>query len=399
MVFASVRRLFSAGYRVFFLAAGLFAIVSMALWLGWFAAQVYGLNTDPFQHMTAPYLWHAHEMIFGYGSAAIAGFLLTAAPNWTNSRGAPARFFVVASAIWFLGRLVMWAAPGLPAGVVALVDLAFVPIIAVSIAAMLLKRFNPRQFLIVVVIALFWVGNLFMHLEWLGLVEQSADAGIRIGLLALAALIQILGGRVTPAFTRNAMVRTGREDNLPRTPMPLAVVSILTAIVAVLAYIVGLPEYVVGVLCLLAGVTGLARLALWQGLWTRGQPILWTLHLSYGLNGLGLIALGAAFLGLGSEVGALHLLGIGGVAGMTISVMSRAAIGHSGRPLIAPAPVALAYALVPVAAAVRYAATVLPELYETAILVSGGLWLLAFCLYVVGLWRVFFGERYRENAA
>ncbi len=391
----ALQLLFSAGYRVFFLAAGLFAIFAILVWEGYLAVHAAGGMISELPVGVAPHLWHGHEMIFGYGSAAVAGFLLTAAPSWTNSRSAPARFFVIASALWLAGRLAMWWGGNLPPVVTALADLSFLPIVAGSIDSLLIKRFKPRQFIIVIVIGVLWLGSLLMHLEWLGLTDDTADLGMRVGLLTLATLITILGGRVTPAFTRNAMVRAGREENLPETPMPLAVISIAGALLATVAMIAGMPNAMIGTLAAVSGLAGLARLALWRSGWTLGQPILWTLHLSYAMNAIGMMVLGAALLGVGSEVAALHLLGIGGVGGMTLSVMSRAAIGHSGRALVAPRPVALAYALVPLAALVRFAGSALPDFYFPAVLLAGGLWILAFTLYVAAMWPIFWTEKNR----
>ncbi|WP_319824466.1 NnrS family protein [Thalassovita sp.] len=394
---SAIQILFSAGYRVFFLAAGVFAILTMLIWEGYLAIHAVGGMVTGLPVGVPPHLWHGHEMIFGYGSAAVAGFLLTAAPNWTNTRSAPTRFFAVASALWLVGRLAMWWGGSLPPLLVAVADLSFLPVVGGSIGALLIKRFKPRQFIIVAVIAVLWLSSLLMHLEWVGVTQDTADLGLRAGLMTLAALITILGGRVTPAFTRNAMVRTGREDRHPETPMPLAAISIAAVLLATIAKIAGLPDELCGVFAVVGGVTGLARLALWRGGWTVGQPILWTLHLSYGMNALGLILLGLAWLGAGSEVAALHFLGIGGIGGMTLSVMSRAAIGHAGRALVAPRPVALAYALVPAAAVVRYAGSTLPDLYFSAVLAAGAIWIAAFVLYVAAMWPIFWTEKTRPT--
>lgn len=394
---SDIQRLFTAGYRIFFLAAGLFAIFALLIWEGWLAIHAAGGMVTDMPFGIAPHLWHGHEMVFGYSSAAVAGFLLTAAPNWTNTRQAPARFFVLASGLWLAGRAAMWWSASLPAALVAVLDLGFLPVVAISIGALLVKRFKPRQFIIVAVIAGLWAGSLLMHLEWLGLSEDGAERGLRLGLMILATLITILGGRVTPAFTRNAMIRSGREERLPSTPMPLAVLSIAGALLAALSYLLGLPEGTTGALAIVGGLAGLARLALWRGGWTLSQPILWTLHLSYGLNALGLVLLGLSLLGVGSEIAAMHLLGIGGIGGMTLSVMSRAAIGHSGRALVAPGAVALAYGLLPVSALIRYVGSAWPDLYFPAVLLSGAIWIAVFALYVAAMWPIFLGERQRAE--
>lgn len=384
----TLKRLFGEGWRVFFLAAGLFALVAIGFWELWLATGgAFGLPVR-----AAPHLWHAHEMIFGYGSAALAGFFLTAVPNWTGAKGAPQRFIALAAGVWLAGRLALWSSAVLSPVVVAAVDLAFVPLLWGQMLGQLIRRPKPAQMIFLGLLALFWSANLLVHLDWLGL-AGTLDAGIRGGLLTLVAMIVVLGGRVTPGFTRNAMVASGREERLPVNPAPLAAATIAATLALVAAHLLALPAPLRGGLALLAGVGVLARVALWRGSWTRDKPILWTLHLSYAVNGLGLILLGLADLGQGSEVAALHVLGIGGVGGMTLAVMSRASLGHSGRPLVAPRAVALAYALLPLAALARFAGSAWPPLYTPMVLAAGALWLAAFGLHVAALWPVWLQPR------
>jgi uncharacterized protein involved in response to NO len=385
---STLKRLFSEGWRVFFLSAGLYALLAVAVWEIWLAtAGALDLPVRP-----APHLWHAHEMIFGYGSAALAGFFLTAVPNWTGAKGAPQRFIALAAGVWLAGRLALWFSGALPPVLVALADLAFVPLLWGQMLGQLIRRPKPPQMIFLGLLALFWAANLLVHLDWLGL-TGTLDAGIRGGLLTLVAMIVVLGGRVTPGFTRNAMVAAGREDRLPVNPAPLAVATIAAALALVVAHLLALPAPLRGGLALVAGAGVLVRVALWRGGWTLDKPILWVLHLSYAVNGLGLILLGLADLGQGSEVAALHVLGIGGVGGMTVGVMSRASLGHSGRALVAPRAVAVAYALLPLAALARFAGSAWPEHHYPAVLAAGALWLAAFGLHVVALWPVWLQPR------
>jgi uncharacterized protein involved in response to NO len=276
---------------------------------------------------------------------------------------------------------------------VAVADLAFVPVIAAKVAGLLIRRPKPRQMVFLAVLALFFAANLAVHLEWMGVRPDSAWGGLRAGLLTLAALIAILGGRVTPAFTRNAMLRSGRETGLPADRAPLAATAIAAALLLPLLMLAGVDGAPFGAVAIVAGLAGLARLAGWRGLWTLGQPILWSLHLGFAMNALGLLVLGLAALGIGSEVAALHLSGIGAIGTMTLAVMSRAALGHSGRPLVAPWPVALGYGALPLAALARFAGSEWPDLYYPGVLIAGALWIAAFALYVVELWPVFTGPR------
>ncbi len=385
-------RFFGDGFRVFFFAAGVFAMLAMIVWAGWLGVHAYGGMVD-LPTAAAPHLWHAHEMIFGYGAAAMAGFFLTAVPNWTGARAAPQVFNAVVAGLWLMGRLMVWQSAQLPAGLVALVDLAFVPVLAVKLLEQLLKRPKPQQMILLAMLGLFWSGNLMAHLEWMGLTADTLWAGLRVGLFSLGALIMVLGGRVTPGFTRNAMVQSGRETGLPRNPMPLAATAIAAAVAVPLGLMTRAPELALGLAALIAGGAGLLRAALWRGGWTKDKPILWTLHLSYAVNALGFLAFGVANLGLGSEVAALHLLGIGGVGGMTLAVMSRATLGHSGRALVAPGPVVLAYVMVPLAALARFAGSAWPGLYYPAIFAAAALWCMAFALFTIALLPAFFGPR------
>jgi uncharacterized protein involved in response to NO len=281
----------------------------------------------------------------------------------------------------------------LPPGLVAAADLAFLPVLGAKILTQLLRRPKPQNIMFLGLLAMIWLANLRVHLDWIGLGWGDAFTGLRAGLLATAAMIAVLGGRVIPAFTRNAMQRAGIEAGLPRQAPRLAAFAIAAAIAAALAVLFGLPDAAAGGILLLAGALEAARLALWRGRWTLGQPILWTLHLSFALLALGHGLMGAAAFGLGNDIAALHVMGIGAVGGMTLAVMSRATLGHSGRPLVAPAALAAAYALLPVATALRWIASGFPGTHFAAVTGAGLVWTLAFTLFLIALWPAFRGGR------
>lgn len=393
----SLKRLFSEGYRVFFLSAALYALVVMVIWTGWLGIHAAGGYAD-LPIAMAPQLWHGHELVFGFGSAALGGFFLTAVPNWTGAKAAPTRFIAMAASLWLLGRLAMWASGSLPAPVVALADLAFVPLLAAKIATQLLKRPKPQNMMFLALLVLIWLANLYTHLEFLGLTDTAAQ-GLRAGLFALVAMIAVLGGRVTPAFTRNAMLREGRETGLPISHRWLELAGSGLAIALPLASLGFAPDRLLGAIALAAGVAQLARLAGWRGGFALRQPILLALHLSFGLVGLGLIGIGLAGFGIGSEIAALHFLAIGGVAGMVLAMKSRASLGHSGRALIAPGPVAAAYALLPLSALLRWLASTAPDTYYPATLAAGAVWIVAFTLSTAALWPAFLGPRLQTPKA
>ncbi len=381
------------GWRVFFMAAGLYAVVALGVWLVWAS----GLADLPFA--PGPIAWHAHEMVFGFAFAAIAGFFLTAVPNWTGARPASSRVITLLAGLWLAGRIAVWFAMLLPAWLVALVDLAFLPALAATMLAQLLVRPKPQNLMFLGVLTLAWLANLLVHLDWTGLAGTESQ-GIRGGLLTVCAMIAVLGGRVTPAFTRNALLRANPGAEVPvsrpRIDMAGLVLALLTALLAT----AGAPDALTGTVAVAAGLVALLRLSGWRGLDTLRDPIVWTMHASYLFLALGLLGWGLSLLGLGSEIAGLHLLGVGAVGGMTLSIMSRASLGHSGRPIVATAPLIWGYVLLPVAAALRWAASSWPEMFHFIGTVGAGvLWIAAFALFVVALWPVWTTPRGGKGAA
>lgn len=395
VMMATVNRVFSEGYRVFFLAAGVYGVFTGLVWTMWLG----GYSPLPSQAVV-PTLWHAHEMIFGYSTAAIGGFFLTAVPNWTNTPGARQGFITVAALVWFSGRLAVWYSAALPPALVAVIDLAFVPILAAKVLSQLMKRPKPQNMMFMAFLTYLWVSNLIVHLEWVGLGIGSAEAGLRGGLVTLCALIAILGGRITPAFTRNAMKRAGvPEADWPQSLAIIEKASLICALLLPLLVLAGLPDLVTGALALVFGGLQVVRLARWKWRWCLDQPILLSLHLGLAMLAIGLILLGLAKLGLGPEIAALHVLGIGCVGGMTLAVMSRAGLGHSGRPLLAPRPAAIAYVVIALAAVLRWLGSVLGDtLFLPTMVGTGGLWILAFALYLVAMWPALAGPRLNSAA-
>jgi uncharacterized protein involved in response to NO len=384
---ASVKRLFGDGYRVFFLAAGLYAVFTLSFWVLWLGVHWAGGMFSSLPFAMAPHLWHGHELVFGYGGAALGGFLLTAVPNWTGARTARHLFIVTASGLWLAGRAAVWFSAVLPAEIVMIADLAFLPLLAAKIATQLIRRPKPQNVMFLGLLSIIWVANLMVHLEWMDVSSDTALQGLRAGIYGLCAMIAVLGGRVTPAFTRNAMVREGRETGLPVSRKPLELAGVALAIALPIVMMIGMPDRWTAVLMLACGILQVTRVMGWRPGFASQQPILWSLHLSFALIGVGL-------LGFGSEVAALHVTAIAGVAGMTVAVMSRATLGHSGRPLVAPRMLAAAYAILPVAAAWRWAASeVSGAWYFPGVVGAGVLWILAFAFYAVALWPAFWGPR------
>jgi uncharacterized protein involved in response to NO len=396
--FRGIRTLLSGGLRIFFFAAALYAIFAMGVWEGWLGTVAATGHEPTMPFAPSPVLWHAHEMIFGYACAVLGGFFLTAIPSWTGEKSARGAFLTLLAVLWLAGRVAIWWSGGLDPALVAAIDLAFLPVLGGKIALQLARRPKPQNVMLLGLIMMIWSGNLMVHLDWIGVWPGGASAGLRLSLLTITAIIAIIGGRVIPAFTRNTLRQAGRETNLPRSHAKVETTGIASAILLPLFVAAGAPDQLIGAIALIAGAAQAVRLAGWRGGATLGQPILWSLHLAFAMLALGYLALAAAMAGWIGEIGALHLLGIGAVGGMTLAMMSRAALGHTGRSLVAARPVAWAYGLIGVAALIRtVGAEAAPGWYDWAILVSGAVWLLAFVLFLAVYWPILTSPR--QNAA
>jgi uncharacterized protein involved in response to NO len=391
---SAISRIFSEGFRVFFLSAGLYGVFAGVAWGVWLASLDGLLPYAEQSYGMPPVMWHAHEMIFGYATAALGGFFLTAVPNWTGTPEVRARFVTIVALIWMAGRLAVWFSGSLSPITVAIVDLSFVPILVLKIASQLVRRPKPQNMIFLYLLSLIWVANLMVHLEWIGVAADTLNTGVRAGLLTLCSMIAILGGRITPAFTRNAMKR----DGVPEALWPVSNAALEKAVMA-LALVLPLlvltlgSVSLAGICALLLGGAQLSRMARWRAGWALRQPILIALHLGLMMLALGLLLWGSAVIGYGNEIGALHILGIGCVGGMTLAVMSRAALGHSGRPLVAPSPMAVGYGLMAAAALVRWLGSGLAGGYMVAMLTADGLWIAAIGLYLFAMWPALTGPR------
>ena len=389
----ALARLFSEAFRIFFFLAGLCAMAAMALWGWWLWQNLLGAGFD-LPNDLAPSQWHAHELVFGFGMAATAGFFLTAAPNWTGRPVAGPGFFAAMAGLWLAGRGAVLGWGMVPPVWAAAVVIAFLALLTERMARQLIRRPASQEGLFLALLALMTLAEARVLLDWLGLPFGDAAAGLRGGIAALIALIVALGGRITPSFTRNALVRAGAApERLPQSRPWLDRLATAAACLAAVLAVLALPERWAGAAQLALGATQLARMARWRSLSVWRNPLLAALHLAMLGTGVGALMQGAAAFGLGAEIGALHVSAVAGVGGMILAVMSRATLAQTGRALVAPRPVALAYVLLPAAAAARWAAAALPEIYAAAVLVAAGLWTLAFGLFLASYAPAFFGPR------
>lgn len=377
--------LFSYGFRPFFLGASAYAALAMALWLAWIGIHAANASLTWISISGAPHVWHAHEMVFGFGVAAVAGFLLTAVPNWTGALPVSGWPLALLFSMWVAGRIAMLTSALVPPFVTAAADLAFVPFLALQVAHQLFVRPQGKNIVFLALLAFLFIANGAYHLALAGVVAIDPASGIRAGLLALVAMVAIIGGRIVPSFTHNHLKRSATDARLPVRLDWLDRISLVSVMAFAIAAALRQPDLVTGTLALLAALTNFARLSLWRGLATIDAPIVLVLHVGYAWLVIGFFMWAMAdLIGIFSEVAALHALSTGGIGTMVLAVMSRASLGHTGRPLVAPRPIVAAYVLVSVAAALRaFGPVVLPQAYYEIMLVAGLAWLAAFTLFTL----------------
>jgi uncharacterized protein involved in response to NO len=366
--------LLSYGFRPFFLFGASYAALAVPLWLWTFFG-----GSGPAGPLTG-LAWHAHEMLFGYLGAVMAGFVLTAVPNWTGRlpiSGLPLAAMIL---LWFIGRLSLLFHPE-PLST-AFLDLLFPTMLAAAVWREILVGRNFGNLPIALLVSLFAFANGLDHAG--ALVPLLDGYGIRLALAVAALMIAIVGGRVTPSFTRNWMSRAGLAP-LPAAMDRLDQTALMLTAGGLLGWVAAPDAFIVGTVLAGAGLLLLVRLFRWRGHRTLSEPIVLVLHLGY-------LWLAAAILLLGLSVllplsvpasSAIHALTAGAVGTMTLAVMTRASLGHTGRSIASDRSTGAIYALVTFGAVFRVAAPLLDSIY-TPLLVAGGiLWSAAFALFVV----------------
>jgi uncharacterized protein involved in response to NO len=375
--------LFALGFRPFFLAAGVFAVAFMAVWL---AVLQGALQTPAGLSRTA---WHGHEMLFGYAVSVIAGFLLTAAQNWTGmpmpKGGVLAALFV----LWLAGRLLPYA-PGLPYVVAAIADLLFLPVLAVVVARPVLKVKQARNYAFpLMLLALFAANGLFQAAA-LGGHRANTGGGLYLALYLVVLMMVVMGGRVIPFFTERRIDSTTRKWQAVEWLAPGLTLAVMA--LGWMAKVWGLGRDVFAFAAGAAAFVHLIRLAGWQDRKLWRIPLLWVLHLGYGWIVIGFALDALAGAGLVSPYLALHAYGTGAMGVLTMGMMARVALGHTGRSLETAKIMPLAFAMLNVAAAVRVFGPLLsPTGFLPVMMGSGLLWMTAFAVFtaIFGpiLWR------------
>jgi uncharacterized protein involved in response to NO len=367
--------LFEYGFRPFFLGAGLVAAGTIPAWLAMLAfGWAPGLPLDPLD-------WHIHEMIFGFIAAVVAGFLLTAIPNWTGRLPVAGWPLAGLSGLWLLGRLAM-DSPVLPESAAAPLDAAFLVLMAAFAWREVIAGGSTRNAPVCGLVTIFALANIVFHAEVLTAVGPGLS--VRLALSAIMMLIALIGGRITPSFTLNWLGKRGDKDR----PAPFGwydKAALAVLVVALIAWIAAPVQYTTGGLLALAGVLHGLRLARWCGWQARVEPLLFILHVGYAWLPLSLLLLGLAALPAQIMVGsaAVHAATAGLIGTMTLAVMTRATLGHTRRPLTAGPLTVLIYVLVVAGAIIRVVAPYLPFDYLAALVAGGALWSASFALFAL----------------
>ncbi|MEG3619188.1 NnrS family protein [Magnetovibrio sp. PR-2] len=371
--------LFNYGFRPFFLLAGVFGALSVPVWVGLFAGHLdYPLHAPPS-------VWHGHEMIFGFTTAALAGFFLTVVPNWTKVKAQKGLILMVLSALWLVGRLAYWGQAQLPYAWVAVLDLLFLAMLLAVVIRPLIDPQHRRQFVFVPILVVALAGNLLTHLGVLGYEVFGLDLaqqGLMLGVDAMLVLITVMGGRVTPSFTSSYLGHANPGVKVRQNPsVDRAVLWLTWGVLVVDQVLVQSPW--AGGLTVVAAVAHMVRFAGWQGWRTLGNPILWVLHLGYVWLMASLIFMALADFGLIRMSDALHAFAIGAIGTFTLGIMTRASLGHTGRAVRAAPLTVLAYILVTLAGVLRVGVMVFETHTLELVMASGVAWSLAFVCFLV----------------
>lgn len=372
------------GFRPFFFLASLHAGLAIPAWL---AAYLGGFDFGgPFGGMH----WHAHEMLFGYLAAVIAGFVLTAVPNWTGRLPLSGMPLLVLVGLWLSGRAACLLSPD--PWLAMAVDLVFPAALSFAIWREVVAGKNWKNAPVAVMISLFGCANAADHLANAGLLDH--DLGQRLALAVSASLIALIGGRIVPSFTRNWLAKKG-ATTLPAPFGKLDTAALASTAASMIGWVAFPRNAAVGAVMFATGALLAIRLYRWRGLATLREPILVVLHVGYGWLALSLSLLGFAILVPDAfpQTAALHALTAGAVGTMTLAVMTRASLGHTGRAIVADGFTVAIYLMVSTGAVLRVAAPFAMDWYSTVLGSAGALWSGALLLFAIRYAPILWGRR------
>ncbi|WP_447969624.1 NnrS family protein [Nitrospira sp. M1] len=380
--------LLSFGFRPFFLCTALFAGIVIPLW----TLILSGATDIEFLYPSRD--WHVHEMVFGFLPCVITGFLLTAIPNWTDRPPLSGYPLMLLLSVWLAGRLAMGTS-WLPPLLVAIVDGAFLIMVAGFVWREIVTAGAWNRLPMGIIISVYAGANILFHTRMLS--QTDTDLAARIALALIMMLLTLIGGRIVPSFTEDFLDEHGLSKQSP----PFSFVdslSIALVGIAAITWVASLPPFVTGTAFVLAGMINFIRLGRWQGWVTWPEPLVFILHIGYAWLALSLLILGGAILGIGLSIeDALHALTTGAVGVMTLAVMTRASLGHTGRPKHANASTVLIYLLINIGAILRIFGPSLPLPDDILLHVAAACWSGAYVLFAIVYGPILLGPSLDEH--
>jgi uncharacterized protein involved in response to NO len=376
--------LLQLGFRPFFLLAGISAVLLIFIW-GWI------LSTGASVTVYSSIDWHGHEMVYGFVVAVVAGFLLTAVKNWTGRQTANGTALLFLALLWLTARVLPFLPEVFPYWILATIDLSFLPVLAATLFPLLMKSRNYRNLVFPAILMILFAANAVFHLGVMGFIEDGQRYAVYAAVYIVLLLISIMGGRVIPFFIERGL--GGEIQCRTYSTIEIAANAVLLLLGAL--HTTGLTGIFSVIVALIAAVLHLIRLAGWysNGVWR--VPLLWVLVLAYGWIVVGLFLLALSMAGIIAVSLALHALTIGGIGLMTMGMMVRVSMGHSGRKLFAPALIPAAFAALNVAVVVRVILPIMisTQSYPALVLISALIWVVVFGIFVYKMSSVYLSPR------
>ncbi|HAJ76952.1 MAG TPA: hypothetical protein DCM64_10915 [Gammaproteobacteria bacterium] len=369
--------IFSGAFRPLFLLAGLYAPLVLLLWLGYY----FGGLILPAQRIN-PFLWHSHEMVFGFVAAAMGGFVFTAVSNWTGRPPIQGTSLLVLCSLWLLGRIAMLFLE--PGWLAMLLDLTYLFLVIVMLLRELYLGQNRRNYIVAAVFSLLFLFNVTYHLELSGVLNgiiTTSGASMRGAILSVVIMLALIGGRIIPAFSGNWLRARAVKGSLPANFGRLDIACLLSTVLVLLIFVPYPLTASTGAVLIVTALLHSLRLARWQTLRIAAEPLLLVLHVAYGWIPIGLLLLAASSFQLVTPSAGIHALTIGAITTMIMAVAIRAGKGHSGRPLTSDIWINSCFILISLAAALRVVSSFIAS--NSLITISALAWLLAFGIFLV----------------
>ena len=367
--------IFQNSFRPFFIAAGIWATLAVPFWLlNYFGIMIV---IDNFNIL----LWHQHEILYGFVAAAIAGFILTAIPNWTGRLPIKNKPLAILVFLWILGRVGFLTTAIFGTITTSLMDLPFLIVLVLVIMREIVSGKNWRNLPVIILISFFTLGNILVHLQIHEIID-SAELGIRLSTFVLSILLALIGGRIVPSFTRNWLAQN-KANKFPRPFGNIDKISLISLVVFVFAQVIIPHHQATSLLALLAGLLHGIRFIRWKVWMTLTEPLIWILHVGYMWLCVALVLIG--FSGLTDFVpytSSYHALTVGAFSTMILAVMTRASLGHTGRTIKATLGTTTIFIFITIAAILRVYEPFINESGSLILSLSGIFWTLSFALFI-----------------